>query len=96
MLFFSGREEQESRQDCAAEVHALQGDLRGRVGTHVPRPERPFTQHLHARREQIGEVHTYYSTTYVLIMWAAFSFFSYWNAPKMFHLNSILRLQCLF
>jgi hypothetical protein len=61
MLFFRGRKEQESRQDCAAEVHALQGDLRGRVGSHVPRPERPFTQHLHTRREQIGEVHTFLS-----------------------------------
>ncbi len=59
MLFFRGREEQESRQDRAAEVHALQGDLRGRVGSHVPRSERPFTQHLHARREQIGTVHTF-------------------------------------
>jgi hypothetical protein len=56
MLFFRGRKEQESRQDCAAEVHALQGDLRGRVGSHVPRPERAFTQHLHARREQTGKI----------------------------------------
>jgi hypothetical protein len=37
-------------------VHALQGDLRGRVGSHVPRPERAFTQHLHARREQTGKI----------------------------------------
>ncbi len=61
MLFFRGREEQESRQDCSAEVHALQGDLRGRVGSHVPRSERAFAQHLHARREQIGKVHTFLS-----------------------------------
>jgi hypothetical protein len=56
-IHYRRRQEQKSRKDSAAEVHPLQGDLLRSLGPHVPRPERPLTQHLHSRGEQGGKLH---------------------------------------